>query len=287
MRTKMAQPRLLAARDAAIRMVVATMLLCAAATAQTTHSQPVTDSSTQASPIQSTRSAPATDSSAQASPITSSSTGAGISIAPHTAVAVRLAHAIDSGHLKNGETVRASLAEPLPLVLRNAIQAGTPVELTVVETLPAGQIYAAGEFSLQVLSVGSVPVYTDTLTYRGEAGHKDLPDSAPAVGTDAGLPSGALLTFRVLPPPTAATGVPRSNNSGPGSVNGVASGAAPPPGSSPATTKGTNSNSNQVRSVQPADDTPGRAQNLGKTSPAPNQPSPPEGSTPTDSTQPR
>ena len=187
---------------------------------------PATDSAAQASPIRPAPAAPATDSAAQASPI--GAAHAGVSIAPRTAIPVRLTSAIDSGHLKNGDIVHATLASPVPLTPRGSQPAGAPAELTVIETQPAGRIAAAGEFSLQLVRVGSVSVSTDTLIYRGQPGHKDLPDSAPAIGTDAGLPAGAELTFHVLPPPAPAAGPPQSNGSTPGSINGVAPGSAPP-----------------------------------------------------------
>jgi hypothetical protein len=202
-----------------------------AAMAQKTQNEPATDSAAQSSPIQPTPRAPVTDSAAQASPI-GSNNGPGASVAPHTEIELRLGRSIDSGHLQNGETVAATLAKPVALSPKGMLDAGTPAALTVVETLPAGRIYAAGEFSLQLERVGSVPVYADTLTYRGEAGHKDMPDSAPAVGTDAGLAAGAQLVFHVLPPPQPANGPPNASNGGPGSVNGVASGGPPPSGTS-------------------------------------------------------
>lgn len=198
-----------------------------AATAQKTQNEPATDSAAQSSPIQPTPRAPVTDSAQQASPIQSNN-GPGVSVAPHTAINLRLRRSIDSGHLNNGDTIAATLAKPVALVPKGMLDAGTAAELTVVETLPAGQIYAAGEFSLQVERVGSVPLYTDTLTYRGQPGHKELPDSAPAVGTDAGLAAGAELVFHVLPPPQPASGPPNASSGGPGSVNGVASGGPPP-----------------------------------------------------------
>jgi hypothetical protein len=206
------------------------------ATGQKTQNEPATDSSAQSSPIQPTPRAPVTDSAAQSSPIQSNNRP-GVSIAPHTEIDVKLGRGIDSGHLQNGDTVAATLAKSVALSPKGTLDAGTPAVLTVVETLPAGRIYAAGEFSLQLERLGSVPVYTDTLTYRGQPGRKDLPDSAPAAGTDAALAAGAELVFHVLPPPAPANGPPTASNGGPGSVNGVASGA-PLPGAS--TKPGTN-----------------------------------------------
>jgi hypothetical protein len=199
--------------------------------AQKTQDPPPTDSAAQSSPIQPTPHAPVTDSAGQASPIPSGG-GHGVSIAPRTQIDLKLERGIDSGHLNNGQTVAATLAKPVALFPKGTLNAGTAAELTVVETLAAGRIYAAGEFSLQVERVGSVPVYTDTLTYRGQPGHKDLPDSAPAVGTDAGLAAGAELVFHVLPPPEAVNGHPKASSRGPGSVNGVTSGDSPPSGTS-------------------------------------------------------
>lgn len=210
-------------------LVWSLMLFAAFATAQKTQSEPATDSAAQASPIRPTPPAPVTDSAAEASPIPSNR-GQGLSIAPHTQITLKLGRSIDSGRLKNGETVQATLTKPVALLPKGSLAAGTPAELTVVETLPAGRIYASGEFSLQLQRVGPVSVYTDTLTYRGKPGHKDLPDSAPAVGTDAGLAAGAELDFHVLPPPSPANGPPKAN--GNGSVDGRASGTQPPAGTS-------------------------------------------------------
>ena len=266
--------------------------LSSAMMAQKTQNEPVTDSSAEASPIQRAPRMPATDASQQASPIPSGN-GHGVSIAPHTPIEVRLERSIDSGHLKNGDTVAARLAKPVALSPKGTLGTGTPAELTVVETLPAGRLYAAGEFSLQLERVGSVGVYTNTLTYRGKPGHKDLPDSAPAVGTDAGLAAGAELVFHVLPPPQAVNGPPKAANGGPGSVNGVASGGPPPPGSSkqagsqvsqkPGSGK---TNASQAKSITPAANTPESAEDMGKSSPAPNQPAPPSGTSSTQTTQP-
>lgn len=183
------------------------------ARAQNSHPPAVTDSAAQASPIRPAPSAPATDSAAQASPVGSARTG--VSIAPHTAIPIRLTSAIDSGHLKNGDTVRVTLASPVSLTPHGSLPTGTPAELTVIETLPAGRIASAGELSLQLVRVGSISVTTDPLIYRGQPGHKDLPDSAPAVGTDAVLPAGAELTFRVPPPPAPAVGPPKPAGSTP------------------------------------------------------------------------
>jgi hypothetical protein len=267
-------------------MLAAVLCAAVAAAAQKTQEEPATDSAAQSSPIRPAPSAPVNDSSQQASPIRSGN-GPGTSVAPHTAISVKLGRSIDSGRLKNGDTVEGTLVNPVTLTPQGTLQAGSPVVLNVVETLPAGRIYAAGEFSLQLERVGSVGVYTDTMTYRGQPGHKDLPDSAPAVGTDAGLAAGAEVTFHVLPQPEAANGPPNAPNGGPGGVNGVASGEAPPPGSSqlPRANAG-RTNGAQANTITPAANTPQSAENLGKSSPAPNQPAPPSGTSSTETTQP-
>jgi hypothetical protein len=226
--------------------LVAAAAVCFAAgsAAQKTQNEPATDSAAQSSPLRPAPNAPVVDSAAQSSPIGSGPRD-GVSIAPHTAIEVRISRSIDSGHLKNGDTVQATLAKAVPLSPQGTLNEGAPAQLTVVETLPAGRLYAAGEFSLQLVRAGSVPVYTDTLTFRGKPGHKDLPDSAPQVGTDAGLATGTTITFHVLPPPAPANGPPGARNGGPGSVNGVAVGGSPSPGSSkPA-------NANSTDSTQP------------------------------------
>lgn len=195
---------------------------------------PPTDSSAQASPIQSAPHARAVDEAMQASPVslTAGGAGNGPDFSPHTAIPVRLSAAIDSGSLKNGQMVPASLTSAIRSGNITFAQ-GSPVELSVVETVPAGRISAAGEFSLQLLRVGKADVFTDIQTFRGDTGKKDLPDSAPAVGTDAGLPSGASLVFHVQPHPQAAEGPPSNTESTPGSVNGTASGSPPPAGATP------------------------------------------------------
>src|ERR1700758_296602 len=122
--------------------VAAVLSVRLAGTAQKTQNEPVTDSAAQSSPIQPTPRAPVTDSAEQASPIRSNN-GPGASIAPHTVIELKLGRSIDSGHLKNGDTVAATLAKPVALVPKGMLDAGTAAELTVVETLPAGRIYAA------------------------------------------------------------------------------------------------------------------------------------------------
>lgn len=229
-------------------VVVGLLAFSLACGAQKTQDEAPTDSSAQASPIKPAPTAPVTDSSAQASPIRNGNgNGNGLSIAPHTEIAVKLDHDIDSGKLKNGDTVSGTLAKPVTVSQGNVLPSGTPVTISVVETIPAGRIYAAGEFSLQLERVGQVSVYTDTLTYRGQPGRKDLPDSAPAVGTDARMAAGAQMVFHVLPAPEPANGPPKASNDLPGAVDGVTNGGATPPGSSARA----NTSSPQTKQPQP------------------------------------
>jgi len=201
------------------------------AAGQKTTSPPPTDTAAQSSPVQPAPKAPAVDAAAQSSPIAEPHSS-GVWIAPHTAIPIALGKAIDSGKLKNGQTIPARLTAAVQ-AHGKTLPAGTPVEITVVATVPAGKLNAVGEFSLQLESVGGVHAYTDTQTFRGKPGHRDVADAAPTLGTDAGLASGATLTFHVLPPPTEATAPPRTVPKPPGAVNGVAPGGPPPAGSSP------------------------------------------------------
>jgi hypothetical protein len=203
-------------------------------------------------------------------------------------IPVHLQQGIDSGRLKNGQNVAATLDSAVRTRSGTTLPAGTPVSLTVIETVPAGKLSAVGEFSLELVRVGSVPVFTDTQTFRGQPGHRDLPDSAPALGTDAGLPQGARLTFHVQPAPGFGVKSGSDAGSSPGSVNGVASGQPPPKGAETGQTGAGGSNGpgangrpgsgnqpGQVKPVQPANNTPEPAQNLGQPSVAPNQPAKP------------
>lgn len=267
-------------------------ILTAPTGAQVVKPQPVTDSSAQASPLTPVPKAPVSDTSAQASPIPPERSG-GRFIASHTNIAVALGEAIDSGKVKQGQNVKGRLTASVPVRGGAALPAGTPVVLTVIESVPAGRIMAQGEFSLQVVRVGQVAVYTNTLVFDGKPGHQDLPDSAPALGTDAGLPNGAPLTFQVQPPPVDADQLPQPANRGdsntPGSVNGIASGSPPPPsavkstfdaasGSKPGSG---NTPAQQQKSLSPGDTTTNQqTQQSGQTSVAPNQPQSPSQTSP-------
>ena len=255
--------------------------------AQRVQPQPVTDSATQASPLTPVPRAPVSDASTQASPVPPPPRG-GPAIASHTAISLALGEDIDSGKLKQGQNVAANLSTPVAVRGGSALPAGTPVVVNVIATVPAGRIMAQGEFSLQVLRVGDVPVYTDTLVFDGKPGHQDLPDSAPALGTDAGLSKGAALTFHVLSPPVAADGAPSVRDRGPGSVSGVSSGGPPPASSMQNTYAGAGtagSNSTPAKgqpALSPGDTTTNQqTQHTGQPGVAPNQPQSPVQNAPT------
>ncbi len=195
--------------------------------------QQPTDSAAQSSPTTPPpKAAPADDTATEASPV-AESRGHGSGFAVHTALPVKLSEGVDSGHLKNGQTVSATLSAPAKLSSGSTLPVGTPAKLTVIATVPAGKLNAVGEMSLQLVSVGKTGVFTDTLTYRGKPGYKDLPDSAPVTGTDAGLAQGATLTFHVQPQPAMASAPPKGTPEG--LVNGISSGDAPPKKSPPGT----------------------------------------------------
>jgi hypothetical protein len=160
---------------------------------------------------------PAVDAAVQSSPIPEPHPS-GVWIAPHTAIPIALNEAVDSGKLHNGQMVHARLTASIPAHSKT-LPAGTPTELTVIATVPAGKLNAVGEFSLQLVSVGGVAVYADTLTFRGTPGPRLTADAIPAIGTDATLPHGAQLTFHVLPPPVPATAPPPTVPNPPGSVS--------------------------------------------------------------------
>jgi hypothetical protein len=216
---------LAAAKLGALGLASGVALMGVPTPGQSTQNGPVTDSSAQASPVNATPKGPVIDSASQASPVPPSRVGAP-SFSTGEAITVHLQHAIDSGRVKNGENIPGTLDAAVRTQGGSTLPAGTPVVLSVIATVPAGKLSAAGELSLQLLRVGNAAVFTDTQTFRGKPGHRDLPDAAATVGTDAGLPAGAKLTFHVQPPPSFD--VQKVSNPSAGAVNGVASGQAPP-----------------------------------------------------------
>lgn len=125
----------------------------------------------------------------------------GASVAPGSAIAVRLETAASSATVQNGQTLAGTLARPLRLSNGHMIESGEHVALTVVSAAPAGKIASAGELNVQVDHIGRLPVASDVLTIQGQPGPTE-PPGAPAKGTEAILQSGAELTFHVpaLPP---------------------------------------------------------------------------------------
>jgi len=101
-------------------------------------------------------------------------------ITPGAPIHVRLQSSVDSGHAKNGDTLRGTLVEPI-----GEAPAGAPVELTVVATAAAGQMTSAGELSVQVIRINGVPVLSQVVTATGQEGKKVIPDAAPERGTEA------------------------------------------------------------------------------------------------------
>ncbi len=97
-----------------------------------------------------------------------------------TPIQVKLLHSADSGHVRNGDTLAATLAAPI-----GGLSTGTPVQLTVVQASQAGSLTSAGELSIQVTRIGNYDVLSLIVTAVGKEGKKELPDAAPAIGTEA------------------------------------------------------------------------------------------------------
>lgn len=106
--------------------------------------------------------------------------GNALGIHSGTPILVTLRQAVDSGHARNGDMLDGTLASPLA-----GLPAGTPVRLTVVSASRAGQLTSYGELSLQVVSIADKGVLSDIVTAQGKEGAKELPDAAPARGTEA------------------------------------------------------------------------------------------------------
>jgi len=97
-----------------------------------------------------------------------------------TLIQVKLLHSADSGHVRNGDTLAATLAAPV-----GGLSTGTPVQLTVVQASQAGSLTSAGELSIQVTRIGNYDVLSLIVTAVGKEGEKELLDAAPAIGTEA------------------------------------------------------------------------------------------------------
>jgi hypothetical protein len=167
------------------------------ATPPGTTSAPVVDSAA-IGPVTPPPAVPATDAAAESSPVTGMPHG--VYLPAHQDIAVRLEKTIDSAHLRNGDMLAASLTAPVRTSDGHSLPAGTRVGVTVLAVAPVGKISSHGEITLQVTRVGSVGVLSDALTFRGQSGPKELPDSAPAKGSEASVSSGTTLRFHVPAP---------------------------------------------------------------------------------------
>lgn len=194
-RSRAVPPRLSAHASA-----LALLLLCAASlAAQAIHSQPVVDSSSQASPIANPPSKPAVDASSTASPVSpASSTDA---IPAGVTLRVHLSRAVSSVSAHNGETLPGALESPVRTAAGRTLPAGTAVTVMVIAAAPAGQLSSAGQLSLQVVQVGKVAVLSDILDRNGDTGPSATPDGLPAKGTEAIVAAGSALSFAIPPMP--------------------------------------------------------------------------------------
>ncbi|MDQ2925614.1 MAG: hypothetical protein M3R43_08695 [Acidobacteriota bacterium] len=159
-----------------------------------TSSAPVVDSATPG-PVALPPRAPAIDASVESSPVP----GVPISVyvpAP-TEIAVRLQQSADSGHARNGDRLKATLASAVKMSNGHMLPAGTPVAVTVLAVAAAGKLESRGELTLQVTHVGPVRALPDARTFFGQKGRKDIADSAPAKGTEASVAAGTVLRFHV------------------------------------------------------------------------------------------
>jgi hypothetical protein len=184
-------------------MAVCVFFSVAAVAQQTppgTTSAPVVDSAP-AGPVAPPPAAAVDDAAAEASP--TSGIPKGVYIPAHAELAVKLHQPVDSGHLRNGDMIEATLAAPVRVSNGGTLPAGTRVGVTVLAVAAAGKLQSRGELTLQVTHVGAVGVLSDAQTFFGQEGHKDLPDSAPAKGTEAAVGGSTTLRFHV-------PGVPKS-----------------------------------------------------------------------------
>ena len=55
----------------------------------------------------------------------------------------------------------------------------------MVAATGAGQLFSYGVLSLQVVSIADRRILSDTISAQGNEGTKELPDAAPARGTEA------------------------------------------------------------------------------------------------------
>ncbi len=113
-----------------------------------------------------------------------------VGIPSGTPLRVRLKQTVDSGHARNGDMLDGTLTEAV-----GKLKSGTPVRLTVVQASRAGAILSYGELSLQVVAVGPHNLLSETISAQGQEGKKELPDAAPARGTEAVFTSDEPITL--------------------------------------------------------------------------------------------
>ena len=107
-----------------------------------------------------------------------------------TPIRILLHKTADSGHVRNGDTLNATLAEPIA-----GLPKGTPVQLTVVQATQAGFMTSAGELSVQVTRIGNYSVLSEIVTALGKEGKREVADAAAATGTEAEFAAGQPFTF--------------------------------------------------------------------------------------------
>ncbi len=139
---------------------------------------------------------PAADVTPAASPVAAGPRGG--YLLPGAVLEIELNRGVDSGRQHNGDSVQGVLTAPVRAVNGTVLAKGTPVEATILSSAAAGTMQSYGVLSLQVYRVGGFAVFTNVLDFDGQEGHKDLPDSAPAKGTEAAVGAGSTLRFKVL-----------------------------------------------------------------------------------------
>lgn len=113
-----------------------------------------------------------------------------LGIAPGTPIVVRLNQSVDSGHVQNGQVLHGTLVH----AVGNAAT-GSPVELTVVSAAAAGQMFSAGELSLQVTRINGSNALSQIITAQGKVGPRPTADAIPERGTEAQLSVDQQLTL--------------------------------------------------------------------------------------------
>jgi hypothetical protein len=113
-----------------------------------------------------------------------------LGIAAGTPIVVHLNQAVDSGHVHNGQILRGTLVTAV-----GDAAAGSPVELTVVSAAAAGQMFSAGELSVQVTRINGTNALSQIITAQGKVGSRDTADAIPERGTEAQLSPDQPLTL--------------------------------------------------------------------------------------------